>query len=152
MENLKVGEHSVNVYWAVRGDSGVKEEHLSKFRDCGVRAKAYKGHVWIVENLKFLRPFDTVKPEHKTLLSYYTGYKLNEKPVENHTPLPFNTFTIVDYRAMVAVGGDGPFSHMWSEWKNNVLCVHDGDKVNTYLPYNLSACNDGNFKNIKAKA
>jgi len=133
-EELKVGEHPKNVYWAVRGNTGVSSQHLDKFHECGVRSKAYNGYVWVVENLKFLRPFDTVKPQHMTLLGYYTGYQLNDRPVGYLGPLPFGTFSIVDYRAMVVVGGDGPNTYMWSEWKNDLLYVHNGDQTTVHSP------------------
>jgi len=137
-EELVVGQHPKNTYWAVRGDTGVSQSHLHLFHECGVRSKAYNGTVWVLDSLKFLRPFDKVNSNHMSLFNYYDNYILNSKPTvsdEHYGMLPFSTFNIVDYRAMVIVGGDGPKTNWWSEWKDGLLYVHEDYETKTYKPY-----------------
>ena len=52
---------------------------------------------------------------------------------------------------MVIVGGDGPRSSMWSEWKDNVLYVHDGDKVTTHKPLDGKGSTTSSDSTDKAK-
>lgn len=92
-EELIVGQHPNNIYWAIRGDSYVSENHIKLFHDCGIRALRHGGTVWVINTLKFLRPFDTVNEKHIKLLQQYNNYKLNSRPTaeeEHVAPFPFS--------------------------------------------------------------
>lgn len=113
-EKLELGKHSKNIYWAVKGNTGLSGKHLTLFHECGISSKNYQNNVWVIANVKFLRPFDTINQNHLNLLTIYDTFKLNNRPTSDEMidPLPFNTFMIYNHKDNLVCGGDGPLSNL----------------------------------------
>lgn len=126
-ETLMVGEYPKNSYYAVRGDTGVFDDHLKKFYACGINCSHnFEGTVWISTSTRFLYPGDKVNQKHLDLLTVYDNY-ITQKPTnddEYRGELPFSTYTLIDYTAMTIVGGNGPKSTWYHYWKDGLLYVH----------------------------
>ena len=122
-----IGQYPTNSYFAVRGDTGVYEEHLKKFYVCGINCShKHQGTVWISSSTRFLYPGDTVKQRHLDLLSVFDNYA-TQKPTkedEYQGELPFSTYNSIDYTAMTVVGGNGSKANWYHYWSNGLLYVH----------------------------